>query len=331
MRLLGIVLGVLGLLGVGAASVSADTLRIGTCGTGGYWYQSGTTLANMISEHVDGMDGRAVPTACTIFNINALARGEQDLGLSVPGRSLAAYKGEGQFADSNTAGRLKALTTWYRNFTHIFTLDPDIQSIADLEGKRVAVGVPGGGTHTQTMLLLEAAGLEPGEDVQLAEVNLETGVGQLEAGQIDAQFWLMPIHNPTISRLTSTRDVYLIPVSQELADRLPPELGVSLATIEEGTYRNQDTDVATLASAVNLMARADLDDRIVHDVLAALYDNLDQFHNSLPETAKEVSPDNALSGIAIPLHPAARAFYEERGFPGLAEYEARLEANGLNE
>lgn len=327
--------GILFALGVVCTCVtvasSAETLRIGTCGTGGYWYQSGTTLANMIDEHLDGHSGRALPTDCTVYNLNALASEQQELGMAVDAENVLAYRGEAQFQGGRTEGNVASVTTWYNNLLHIYTLDEDIESIEDLEGRRVAVGVSGGGTNSQATAVLEAAGLDPDEDLQAEEVNLETGVEQLEAGQIDAQFWLMPINNPTMNQLTSTRDVYLIPVGEELAGEIPAEQGMNLNVISAGTYPNQDQDVGAFSSSVNLMTHRDMDDDAIYGVLEMLYNNIEQFHGALPQTARDTNRDNAVAGLAIPMHPAARAFYEDNDFPGLEAFDARLERRGMSQ
>lgn len=328
-RLLSATLALLGVLLASGTVHAQETLRLGTCGTGGYWFQSGTVFANLINKYAQGVEAKALPTSCTAYNLIALGRNAIEIGLSLSSEDPLAYRGAAHFEAKGTKDKIRALSVWYTNYLHIFTLDPDIKSVADLRGKRMAIGVPKGGTNKQARAVLRAAGLDPEKDVELAEVNLEAGVSQLRAGQIDAQFWSMPTKNPKMSELTSTRQVYLIPITRELLEKLPDSLALTYGTIAAGTYAGQKQDVAAAAGAVTLVTRANLDNDTVKKAMGALFDHLDEFHGALPATAREVNKANALSNLTIPLHPGARAYYEEKGFPGLSELDRRLQRSGL--
>ena len=310
-----------------AVSTTADaqTVRIGTCGTGGYWFQSGTVVANLINKYGDGLNAKAIPTACTSYNLTALGNDAIEFGLSLDSMDKLAEAGKEPFADKGTKGKIRSLSTWYTNYLHIFTLDPDIKSIEDLRGKRLAVGAPKGGTFRQTMALLKAAGMDPEKDTTLAKVNLEAGSMQLRGGQVDAQFWSMPTNNPTMSELTSTRDVYFIPVSEATAQKLPESLNLRLRDVAKDTYPTLKSDTPMLSGSVTMVTRANLDADVVEKVLGAVYGHLDEFYQALPATAREVNKKAALSGLAVPLHDGANAYYSQRDFPGLAEFKERVE------
>ncbi len=72
-------------------------------------------------------------------------------------------------------------------------------------------------------------------------------------------------------------------------------------------------DVPVLAASTALQARADLEDEVVHGVLEAIYDHFDEFASSHP-SLEDMTIDRAVSLRSIvPYHPAAIAFYKERG------------------
>jgi TRAP transporter TAXI family solute receptor len=303
----------------------AETVTIGTCGTGGYWFQSGTVLAELINEHAEGdVNAKAIPTQCAAANLVALAKGEIDFGLSVDSMDRKAFNGEDAFSDKGTKGKLRSVTTWYTNYLHIYTLDPDIKTLDDLRGKRVAIGAPKGGSFKQANAVLKAAGMEPGEDVELAKVNLESGIRQLKGGQVDAQFWLMPTNNPAMSELTNTRDVYFIPVSSAIVEKIPAGLNVRLETLSPEVYPMLEEGLPALASSATMTTREDVDDKVVEQLLDAVYGHLDAFYGALPATAREVKPENALSGLVIPLHDGAENYYEKHDFPGLESFKERV-------
>lgn len=300
-----------------AAPAQAQTITIGTCGTGGYWFQSGTVLAQLINKYGGGVKAKAIPTACAIYNLVALGRGDIDIGLSIENMDRLAEAGAAPFAGKDTKGKIRFLTTWYTNYLHIYTLNPKIKTLQDLRGKRVAVGVPQGGTYKVAMAVFKADGLDPQKDMTLVKVNLETGIMQLKAGQIDAQVWDMPPNNPAMSELTNTRHVYFIPVPKSAFRRIPKKLALSLVTVPAKTYPNMDHGVPMVAGYATLVTRKGLSSAVVEKVLGALYGHLGEFYAALPSTARQLNKKNTFSGLSIPLHRGALEYFKKHDFPGL--------------
>ena len=82
--------------------------------------------------------------------------------------------------------------------------------------------------------------------------------------------------------------------------------------IEAGTYANQDEDIKTVAVANYIYCRADLDDTTVQVFLDAIFSNIDEL--ALAHSAVEnITADTAVSGLTVPLHPAAEAYYKAVG------------------
>jgi TRAP transporter TAXI family solute receptor len=85
-------------------------------------------------------------------------------------------------------------------------------------------------------------------------------------------------------------------------------------TIPANSYRNQPEDVHTVAVANILVVRNDLPEPLVHDLLAAMYENaaaLSGAHAAM----KAFKLEDAEKGIAgvVGLHPGAVRFFKERG------------------
>src|SRR3954452_11432928 len=64
---------------------------------------------------------------------------------------------------------------------------PDVQSIADLRGRKMAISRPGDYTNRLSEIMLERAGLVPNQDVTLIPIgNQADQFNALRAGQVDA-------------------------------------------------------------------------------------------------------------------------------------------------
>lgn len=73
------------------------------------------------------------------------------------------------------------------------------------------------------------------------------------------------------------------------------------------------SDVIRTAEYANLMiVDAGLSDDVVHDFVAAIFEQLDTVHAIHP-SAEAISLENALTGLSVPLHPGALRYFEGQG------------------
>lgn len=132
----------------------------------------------------------------------------------------------------------------YNEEVHILA-SKDVQSLGDLNGKRVAVGVEDSGTFLTSSLVLDLAGVQPAERVT---INATNSLDQLKAGNIDAFFYVAGA--PTKLFLDDTIDAerfHLLTINDPtLASVYVP------ATIPAGTYPFQAaaTDVVAVKAVL---------------------------------------------------------------------------------
>ncbi len=123
-----------------APLAAAQQLSIATGGTGGVYYPIGGGFAEIINEHLEGYEATAEVTGASVENMGLIMRGDADLALVLADTALQAYEGSGDF-EGRQIENTRALASVYPNAVQLVTLaDSDIESLADLEGKRVSVG-----------------------------------------------------------------------------------------------------------------------------------------------------------------------------------------------
>jgi len=308
-------------ISVGTGHTADQFITIGTCGPGGYWFQSGAVLADLMNKNIQGVTANAQATACAVHNLGALNKKEMELGMSVNYLSYQAYTGTGAYKDKGIFN-ISALTSWYRNYLLVFTLDEKIASFADFKGKRIIIGGAGSATEKTATELLKACGLEQNKDYTPIKANLEPGIELMKGRQADVQMWLMPTKNAALLSLIETHDTYFISVPKEGGEKFCEALKPSfrLVDIPNGTYRTQKKSLKAASHMVDLLVIPDLSEDIVYKIVKTLFENLDTFHSSLGATAKDLNRDDALSGVTVPLHPGALKYYKEQKFPGLDDY-----------
>lgn len=88
---------------------------------------------------------------------------------------------------------------------------------------------------------------------------------------------------------------------------------ISNAVIPAGTYARQGNDVNSFGFRTLLMTRSDVPDQLITAILQGVFDDLDRVRRSHPALATLEASQMASSSILAPLHPAAEAFYRDRG------------------
>lgn len=164
-----------------------------------------------------------------------------------------------------------------------YRTETPINRLADLRGKRVAVGAPGSGTRAVALELLADNGLIVENETSDAKIlhvagELESqktrllcqgtrdAARALKAGQVDAAFFVVAPRAPVIGELMRESNIHLFSIDRSLAyKRRHPYL--SSVTISEGMLdleRNlPKADVELMAPTAVLVARSDLHPALV--------------------------------------------------------------------
>lgn len=68
----------------------------------------------------------------------------------------------------------------------------------------------------------------------------------------------------------------------------------------------------TAASPALLITRQDMDDDTIYKIVSAIFANQADLQASHAQ-GRNITLDNALKGMSLPLHPGAEKFYKEKG------------------
>jgi uncharacterized protein len=128
-------------------------------------------------------------------------------------------------------------------------------------------------------------------------------------------FWIGGVPTPAVKDLVSTHgaDVVFVPTG-DLAAKLGEQYpGVYLpTTLKAGAYESLKEDLPVLGVDNVLLVPQALDGALVKEILAAIFDNLEEVHAIHP-VARLLSLEAAAKASAVPFHPAAVEFYTSRG------------------
>ncbi|MFK4084237.1 TAXI family TRAP transporter solute-binding subunit [Kribbella sp. NPDC020789] len=289
----------------GSGTAAGGRLTIATGNTTGVYYQLGGALASVISQKMTGYRATASETGASVQNIQGLVGGNYDIAFSLGDTAADAVKGENSFQSKQD---VVALTRLYNNYTQVAVrTSANINSIADLKGKRVSTGSPNSGTEVIARRLLEAAGLDPAKDVTAQRLGLPESVDAMKSGSIDALVWSGGLPTGGITDLTTSlgKGVKLLPIA-DLLPKMTEKYGsvYSTAPIPAATYK-QPADVATIVVPNVLLVRKDMKDELAEQLTKTLYENLDALV-AVNAAAKGITKENATKTDPVPLHPGAQ-------------------------
>ncbi|RUR34418.1 TAXI family TRAP transporter solute-binding subunit [Vreelandella nanhaiensis] len=295
-----------------ALPASAQQLSIATGGTGGVYYPIGGGLAEMINNHIEGAQATAEVTGASVENMGLIMRGDADLALALADTVYQAYTGTGDF-EGRQIENTRALASVYPNAVQLVTLaESDIESIADLAGKRVSVGAPGSGTELNARAVLEANGISY-SDFTPQRLNFNETADAIRDGDIDAGFWSVGPPTSSILNLAATRDIRLIGLSEEeIANAQEEEAVFAPYELAAGMYDGMDEAVQTIGIPNVLVVNADMDEELAYQLTQLLFENTDELIAVHP-AANDTTVDFTMKSTPVPLHPGAIRYFEETG------------------
>ena len=313
----------------GAASAQEMTFfTIGTGGTGATYYPLGGVIANAVSNPpgsrpceeggscgVPGLVAVAQSSRGSVNNVNGIVSGLFNSGFSQSDVAYWAYTGTGVFDGQEPMGDLRAIAALYPEHIHVVArADAGIETVADLAGMRVSLDEPGSGTYVDALIILEAFGLTE-DDVDAEYLKPGPAGDAMRNGQLDAYFIVAGYPTGAVAELASALDIALVPIAGPEAAAVIDEYGFfSADPIPAGTYEGVDVDTETLAVGAQWITNVEQSEELVYQITQALWNSntrrlLDVGHAK----GASVTPDTALAGIGIPLHPGAERFYREAG------------------
>lgn len=300
-----------------AVVVTPEPVALAAGPFGGVYYPVGNAICRLYN--LERRPGAAFcvaePSEGALANIERLRSGEAMLGLAQSGVAYAAFHGEGPFAPSGADAELRALVALSAEAVTILApANSDIRESADLEGKRVGVGVRGTGYAVTRDLVLRHYGWTPADFPELVETKLSEQVRMLCEGAVDAVVLIVGHPNGFTQEAKASCGARLVPATGPPVERLlAAEPWFIRVVIPGGLYADEPDAVPTFGTRALLLASARLPDRLAYAVARALLADFDDFRRLHPVLFPLRREDLLPSAGAIPLHPGARRAFDEAG------------------
>ena len=297
---------------VSSVTGTGTELKFRTGGDQGTYYGFGSVLAQAITTNGNGTKVTAVVSNGSQDNIEQMQMNVAQLGFVQSDVMSYAYNGERLFegfpyADFSTVAAL------YMEQVQIVTCDPDIKSVADLEGKTVSIGASGSGVYYNALDILAAYDLTE-DDINAQYQDFGASADALQDGKIDAAFIVAGAPTTAIMDLSTTKAAYLVSLDDAHIDELlAASPYYTKHVIPAGTYNGQDEDVTTVAVGAVILARDDVSEDAIYALTADIFDNAPDLISSHAKYG-ELSTEFGASITSVPYHPGAAKYFAEKGF-----------------
>lgn len=285
-------------------------LNIATGGTSGTYYPIGGAMAEIFNKEIAGMNASAQSTGATVANINMLQEGSVDLAIVQNDITYYAANGIEMFKDKKV-DNLRGVAVLYPETCQIVTLaETGIKNVADLKGKRVAVGAAGSGAEANARQILEAYGITY-DDIDAQYLSFGEAASALKDGNVDAAFLTAGYPTAAVQDISSQNKVALVPLDNDKIDAMIAKYPYYTKTvIPAGTYAGVDVETPAVSVMAMLVASDKVDDQMGYDIVKALFGNLDRI-KAAHSVGKLITKEGAMKGMPIQMNAGAEKFFKE--------------------
>lgn len=257
--------------------------------------------------------------------------GKQRVDVSVLGAPhyLDAIAKKGKFKEDP-----ERLVNNYKNMSALFAIrtsagqyvvrdDSGIKTIADLRGKKFAVGRPGGNAGRVTKALLQVHGIDMEKDTKAEHLKYSQALESMSNGTMDGSFVWGGIPQSAVdnaSRMMKLR--FISPDPAKLADfRKLITSGdyyvfqnVPAETLKKayGDRVEVDSDIQFWTFPFMFMVNDSMSEDVAYEITKNLWENIEEVNNT-SFALSLVSADTALDSLSAKLHPGAARYFKEAG------------------
>ncbi|MEU6812685.1 TAXI family TRAP transporter solute-binding subunit [Streptomyces sp. NPDC046831] len=288
----------------------AGTVTFSTGAPRGVYQEYATLLRTEFGKDMPHLNVRMLPSDGSQENVTRVATGTADFTIAAAD-AVETYELNGQTG----ATRLRGVARLYDDYVQVVVpRDAGVRSIADLRGKRVAIGPPESGVRLIAERVLKAAGIDPETDIRPMPDGIDAAPGQLRRGELDAFFWSGGLPTDGIKQLASKLRIRFVPIEAGLVAKLHAAGGATryyrATNMPESAYPTVQNGltVPTIAVSNVLVTREDVDPRLTEWITRTVIKSRDGIGAHV-HSAQLVDLSTAIYTDPLTLHEGAKRYY----------------------
>lgn len=281
---------------------------------GGSFYPAAAAIATFLGDKLPGVNVTVESSGGSGENIRLVNRMESDMAVAFAPDLHFGYYGEEDFAGTPQTN-LRAIGLLFWGYGHLVTLpESGIRTVWDREGKRLAIGGAGTGSALTGERYFGHLGLLDRMTVSYLGGNAASTA--LKDGHVDAYNWHTGAPNAATLDTVATHRIVMLDLAAPAMESgfLEKYPFYAVGEIPAGTYEGVDEPVPTILTGTYWFVHKDVPEDLVYEMVRLAYS--DEGYAHMVQTfapLRDMTPDQALLGITIPLHPGAQRYWEEVG------------------
>jgi len=282
--------------------------------TGAYFPMAGA-ISRIVWKHLkkDGIKVTAESSGASVANAKLIGLGDTDFAILQNDIASYAYHGKKGVFDKRIKNIRGVCTLFPEHVQLVSRKDSKILSVADLKGKKVAIGPVGSGTAENAKQILGAWGLSLKDLKKAEQLTASQAADYIKDGRLDAAFYTVAVGAAVIQDTALIVPTRIVPIDgPNVAKLIKKYPFYAKQVVPGGSYKGNDKDVPTVSVMAMLCARADLESDIVYKILSAMYSELPLLRKAHAKF-KNISMKSGLLGMSIPLHPGSKKYFKEKG------------------
>jgi len=293
-------------------SQAADFVNVLTGGTSGVYYPMGVALSQIYTKAIPDAKISVQATKASAENLNLLEAGRGEIGFTLGDSLSDAWKGDEEAGFKKPLKKLRNVAAIYSNYIQIVAgADSGIKTLADLKGKRLAVGAPKSGTELNSRAILKAAGMSYKDLAKVEYLPFGESVELMKNRQLDASLISAGLGVAAIRDLATSVKMVIVTIPADIVPKIG-DPAYQAAVVPAKTYEGQNADVATIRVQNFLVTHEGVSTDVVYKMTKSMFEHLDTLY-AAHAAAKAITKADGPKGSPIPFHPGAEKYYREAG------------------
>ncbi len=318
----------LNLTGAGALAIRllstgavAELYKVTSIAPGMSPFVVNTAISKVVNTHVDDVDFQVRATGAATKHFVDAATGNVDFLFGSPTINWLLVNHIGPYKKFTNGPELEANVGMIFSYQigpyhYVTRADSGIETLADLKGKKVFAGPPGGAAKGVVLRALDqAAGIKP-EDMEVQDFGFDAAIQAFQDDKIDVIVLPTNVPSPSIQQFALTKKIRILDVDVDKMV-INAAIGGTVNSVEPDAYGdNQVNDAATRThgAIVNFSAGMHVDEDVVYEVTKAIWENIGEIHETAQWMPSTITKEGGLSLVAGRLHPGAERYYREMGW-----------------
>jgi TRAP transporter TAXI family solute receptor len=292
---------------------SSDIITIATGSTSGLYYPSGGAICRIFNLSSNGETKCIVEsTPGSEYNLNAVEGGLNNFAF-VQADEFFSYLQMKQ-KDGKESGVQIVFPLYTETFVMIASKDSGINTIEDIKGKRINIGVDGSGVRNFTSSIIKHLGTKSTDFKSIFTENQSSIEHFICNNIIDASLVVSGQPNSMIKNLIENCGAKIITFSQDFIKSIMQQNSFyTVSEIPGGMYFGYNQNIQTVGTKALLITSKYTNDEQIYNMVGYIIQNFGSFKQYSPVTERMTVEALNATLPHFPVHPSVIKAFRENG------------------